>query len=111
MSKGKARRSDIKELGPGGVQEYLREQIILYGGMSEHFKSPGKTGVEDLIVTWPAHGWARIHFVETKTIGGELSKRQEIVQAERRAMGAFTKNIWTKNAADIYVRQYGTPPQ
>jgi hypothetical protein len=107
----KGRRSDVKELGRGGVQEYLRQQITAYGGMSEHFKSPGKTGVEDLIVTWPCAGWARIHFVETKTIGGELSTRQKIVQAERRAMGAFTKNIWSKDQADAYCEQYGRRPE
>lgn len=105
------RRCSTPELGRGGVQEYLREQITLYGGMSEHFKSPGKTGVEDLIVTWPAAGWARIHFVETKTIGGVLSKRQQIVQAERRAYGAFTKNIWTKELALDYCKRYGAPPK
>jgi hypothetical protein len=104
------RRCDTPELGPGGVQEYLREQVTLYGGMSELFTSPGRRGVEDLIVTWPAVGWGRIHFVETKTIGGEVRPDQERVHKERRAFNVFTKIIWTKAQVDQYVRQYGQAP-
>lgn len=107
MSAGKKRRSDIKELGPGGVQQYLIEQVGLYGGRWDHFKSPGKIGVPDGIVTWPAHGWARIHFVETKTIGGKLEPWQERDHAERRALGCFVRVIWTKSMVDTYVREYG----
>lgn len=104
------RRGEIKELGPGGVQEYLKEQVLLWGGMYDHFTSPGKRGVPDLIVTWPAWGWARVHFVETKTIGGHVEGPQQRDHKERKAFGCFVKVIWTKGMVDEYVRQHGTVP-
>lgn len=105
MSAGKGRRS-VKELGKGGVQHHLKELIVAAGGMYDHFTSPGKKGVPDLIVTWPAYGWARIHFVETKTIGGELEPWQERDHEARRRMGAKVLVIWTKEQAERYVARY-----
>lgn len=104
------RRGEVKELGPGGVQSYLKEQVALWGGMAEHFTSPGRRGVEDLIITWPAAGWGRIHFVETKTIGGKISPEQARVHAERRQFKVYTKVIWTKTMVDEYVREFGIAP-
>lgn len=107
----KRRTGEVPELGPNGVQQYLKDLVPLYGGMVEHFTSPGKKGVEDLIITWPASGWGRVHFVETKTIGGEVKPWQERVHAERRAFKVFTKVIWTKEMALEYCKQYGIAPR
>lgn len=102
----KQKRGSVPELGKGGVQEYLFEQVELHGGMCEHFKSPGKVGVPDCIVTWPAYGFARIHFVETKTIGGELSSAQERDHARRRKRGASIFVLWTKKQIDEYMGRF-----
>jgi hypothetical protein len=102
----KQKRGSVKELGPGGVQAYLFEQVELLSGMCEHFKSPGKVGVPDCIVTWPAYGFARVHFVETKTIGGELSSAQERDHARRRKMNCHVFVFWTKAQIDEYVQRF-----
>jgi hypothetical protein len=100
----------VKELGKGGVQQYLKDQVELYGGIYDHFTSPGRKGVPDLIITWRAYGWARVHFVETKTIGGDVKSWQERDHNRRRNMGALVFVIWTKDQAERYVKTYGTPP-
>jgi hypothetical protein len=100
------RRAVTKELGPGGVQQYLKDQVIKHGGMYDHFTSPGKKGVPDLIITWPEFGWARIHFIETKTIGGKVKPWQEKDHKARRAMGAQVFVLWSKAAVDTYLQQY-----
>ncbi len=102
----KQKRGSIKELGKGGVQAYLFEQVALHGGMCEHFKSPSKVGVPDCIVMWPAFGFARVHFVETKTIGGELSSAQDRDHKRRRKLGCHVFVIWMKNQVDEYVNRF-----
>ena len=102
----KMKRGATNELGKGGVQAYLFEQVELHGGMCEHFKSPGKAGVPDCIVTWPAFGFARVHFVETKTIGGELSEGQKRDHARRKKLNCHTFVIWTKAQVDDYVQRF-----
>jgi hypothetical protein len=106
LSAGKSKRGSVLELGKGGVQDYLFEQVELHGGMCEHFSSPGKVGVPDCIVTWPAYSFARIHFVETKTIGGKLESWQERDHKRRRKLGCFVAVIWTKKQVDLYVKRF-----
>ncbi len=108
MSAGKYKRGSVPELGKGSVQEHLFEQVEAHGGLCEHFSTPGKTGPPDCIITWPAYGFARIHFIETKTIGGKLESWQERDHKRRRKLGAFVKVLWTKNQVDSYVSEYGT---
>lgn len=107
MSEGKGKRGEVKELGPGGVQQYLIEQVVLHGGMAEHFTSPGKKFVPDLIITWPNYSFAAIHFVETKTIGGKLESGQVRDHERRRKLGAHVFTIWTKTQVDTYIREHG----
>ena len=102
----KQKRGNIKELGKGGVQQYLFDEVERCGGMCEHFKSPGKVGVPDCIVTWPAYGFARVHFVETKTIGGELSSAQDRDHKRRRKLGCHVFVLWTKDQVDDYVHRF-----
>ena len=90
----------------GAMEDYLFEQVETHGGMCEHFKSPGKAGVPDCIVTWPAYGFARVHFIETKTIGGELSEVQKRDHARRRKLGCHVFVLWTKQQIDEYVQRF-----
>lgn len=110
MSAGKSKRGSVLELGKGGVQDYLFEQVELHGGMCEHFTSPGKVGVPDCIVTWPAFSFARIHFVETKTIGGKLESWQERDHARRRKLGCIVFVLWTKRQVEDYVERFKQQP-
>lgn len=110
MSASKVKRGDVKELGKGGVQHYLFERVEQCGGLCEHFSSPGKRGVPDCIVTWPAYGFARIHFIETKTIGGKLESWQARDHERRRKLCCHVFVLWTKTQVDEYIRRFAEPP-
>jgi VRR-NUC domain len=102
MSAGKLRRSDVKE---ESIERYLVEQVEAHDGLCEKFKT-GKRGPPDRIVTWPAYGWARIHFVEVKTIGGKLDPAQERDHERRRKRGCIVRVLWTRAQVDDYIAQY-----
>jgi hypothetical protein len=106
MSTGKNRRGNVKEMGPAGVQAYLKEQVPLHGGMIEHFTTPGKKGAPDFLVTWPAYGWPRLHLVECKTIGGALDPWQVRDHERRGKLGCYVRVLWTKAQVDSYVQYY-----
>lgn len=92
------------------VEKYLVEQVEMHGGMCEKFNPPPK-GRPDRIVTWPAYGFARIHFVELKTIGGKLESWQERDHARRRDLKCHVFVIWTKAQVDDYVERFTPKPR
>ncbi len=102
VSTGKLKR-ETKERD---VEKYLVEEVERCGGMIEKFTSPGKRGVPDRIITWIAYGFARIHFVELKTIGGKLDPCQVRDHARRRKLGCHVFVIWTKNQVDDYINRF-----
>jgi hypothetical protein len=102
VSAGKTRRSSVQEKD---IERYFVQQVEAAGGMAEKFTSPGRRGVPDRIVTWPAYGFARIHFVELKTIGGALEVAQERDHERRRRMNCFVRVLWTKKQVDEYVNE------
>jgi hypothetical protein len=106
MSAGKLKRA----LYEVAVEKYLIERVEACGGMIEKFTSPGKRGVPDRIVTWPRYGFATIHFVELKTIGGKLESWQERDHERRMKLGAFVFVIWTKAQVDAYIDNHAPFP-
>lgn len=107
MSRGKLKRSSILE---SDVEKYFVEQVEKHGGMCEKFTSPGRKGVPDRIVTWSAFGFARIHFVELKTIGGKLESWQERDHYRRRQLNCHVFVIWTKAQVDEYIERFAEFP-
>ena len=91
------------------VEKYLVEQVELHGGMCEKFNPPPK-GRPDRIVTWPAYGFALVHFVELKTIGGKLESWQERDHERRRKLNCHVFVIWTKTQVDEYVERFQLVP-
>ena len=55
------------------IERVLTRAVKDRGGMSFKFVSPARAGVPDRIVIAPG---GRVSFVELKTIGGALSKKQ-----------------------------------
>ena len=103
MSAGKLKRHTQES----EVEAYLVEQVELHGGMCEKFNPPPK-GRPDRIVTWPAYGFARIHFVELKTIGGKLESWQLRDHERRRKLNCHVFIIWTKKQVTEYVSRFCT---
>jgi len=66
------------------IESKLRKPIKALGGRCLKFETPGYTGVPDRIILLPG---ARVVFVETKQPGKKERRRQELVQAELRALG------------------------
>lgn len=106
MSAGKLKRNTQES----EVEEYLVEQVELHGGMCEKFNPPPK-GRPDRIVTWPTYGFARVHFVELKTIGGKLESWQERDHARRRKLHCHVFVLWTKKQVDDYVARFTPKPR
>jgi hypothetical protein len=104
MSAGKGKRGAVKEIGPGGVQEYFDEQVAAHGGLSEVFDNfVGQKGRPDRVVTWKSRGSAQIDFVELKTIGGRLESWQERDHKRRRKLGCHVEVLWSKAMVDDYI--------
>jgi hypothetical protein len=103
MSAAKGRRGSVLE---SAIEKYFVEQVEKHGGMAEKFTSPGKRGAPDRIVTWPAYGFARIHFVELKTIGGKLEPWQARDHARRKRINCHVEVIWTKKQVDEYIERF-----
>jgi hypothetical protein len=93
------------------IEDYLVRRVEESGGMCEKFTSPGKRGVPDRIVTWPRSGWAQIHFIELKTLGGKLKPWQERDHARRKALGCHVRVLWTRDMVDNYVEEHGARPR
>jgi hypothetical protein len=106
VSRGKNKRGAVKEIGKGGVEEYFVEQVELHGGICPKLVDIGRKGFPDRTPMWPEYGWARIHFVELKTIGGCLESWQERYHKDLRAVGAQVFVIWTKTQVDEYVERF-----
>jgi hypothetical protein len=107
MSAGKQKRGTREST----IEAYLVEQVEKHGGMCEKFVSPGRRGVPDRIVTWPAYGFARVHFVEVKAIGGKLDPAQVRDHARRRKLNCFVQVVWSRMGVDSYVSEYAPAPR
>ena len=107
MSAGKLKRHTQES----EVEKYLVEQVEMHGGMCEKFNPPPK-GRPDRIVTWPGPayglGFARIHFVELKTIAGKLESWQLRDHERRRKLNCHVFIIWTKKQVTEYVSRFCT---
>ena len=106
MSASKVKRTTREST----IEKYFVEEVEKRGAICEKFASPGKRGVPDRIVTWPAYGFARIHFVELKTIGGNLEPWQERDHARRKRLGCRVEVLWTKAQVDEYVKRFYEAP-
>lgn len=92
------------------IEKYLREQVELYGGTCEKFKSPQRKNVPDRICCWPHPesdedlAGGEIDFVELKATDEEPNEGQARDHKRRRRMGFRVFVIDTMTGVDIYVR-------
>lgn len=104
MSAGKQKRGSFYE---DTIENYFCDQVEAHNGMALKLVDQGRKGFMDRTAIWKAYSFARIHFVELKTIGGKLESWQERYIAELRAMGCAVFVLWTKTQVDDYIAEYG----
>lgn len=91
------RESVGKREGP--IEDYLKEQVALHGGLAEKHVSPGRNGVPDQLITW-----CRVmDLVETKAPLGELSGAQERDHRRRALRDVHVFVTYTKEQVDAYI--------
>jgi hypothetical protein len=84
----------------GPIEDYLIEQVLLHGGLSEKHVSPGRNGVPDQLVTWNG----LMDLVETKAPLGERSGAQIRDHARRLQRGVVVFTLHTKEQVDQYIK-------
>jgi len=103
------------------IEKYLRAEIAKLGGWMEKHTSPGRRGVPDNIVMWPAghernslqlSGYPTTYsptteFIETKAPRGKLTVLQERDHECRMKMGFCVHVIWNMKQAEDYLRLRG----
>ena len=107
MSASKLKRGSVLE---SEVENYLVERVKAFGGMCLKLKDVYRVGFPDRTVIWPEYGFARIHFVELKTIGGGYERGQEPYHKDLRKVKAMVFTLWTKAEVDRYINQYAVLP-
>jgi hypothetical protein len=95
--------SKLKEVGKTSLQTYFKKAVTRAGGMVDHFKTPGRNGVPDFLVTWPMTGWAKLELVEIKVKDGAKSKLQELDHETRAKLNCYVQVLWSEHEIDNYV--------
>lgn len=87
------------------IEKYLVEQVEMYGGMCEKFRSPQQKNVPDRICSWPGFlgGRGTVDFVELKATGKFATVAQARDHERRRKIGQQVFVINSKAAVDWYI--------
>ncbi len=91
------------------IETALRKGVEALGGTCEKFVSPGRVGVPDRLICWPAkkYGDPVVEFVETKAPDGDIESWQERDHVRRREMGFQVWVIWNMEQVETYLRSRG----
>jgi len=92
------------------IEDYFVSEVERCGGLAPKLVDQGRKGFPDRTAIWPCYAFARVHFVELKTIGGKLESWQERYHDDLRKRNAFVFVLWTKKQIDEYIRDYAPVP-
>lgn len=81
------------------VENYLKDNVELHGGMCMKWVSPGLKGVPDRIVVYQGD----VYFVEVKTVDGVLDKTQSRVINRLRFVGAKCFIVYGHEGVDAFI--------
>jgi hypothetical protein len=81
------------------IEDYLKEQVALHGGLAEKHVSPGRNKVPDQLVTW--HGI--MDLVETKAPDGKPDEGQLRDHRRRALRGIRVHVLSTFEGVDEYI--------
>jgi hypothetical protein len=79
------------------VESYLVKRLAGMGLECLKFIPDLRNGMPDRVILL---GEERVRWVETKTVGGELSELQKLRHAELRRAGHVVEVVWTKAQVD-----------
>lgn len=85
----------------GKVEAYLVAKVTAAGGRHRKLQWIGRRGAPDRLIWWPG---PRLHFVEVKREGGQLSKLQ-VAEIKRLRDDGF--NVWvvsSKGEVDAFIQ-------
>lgn len=84
----------------GPIEDYLKEQVALHGGLAEKHVSPGRNKVPDQLVTWSGLG---MELVETKAPLGIPDPGQLRDHKRRAKLGIKVWVLSTIERVDTYI--------
>ena len=92
------------------VEAYLVERVEQCGGLCRKLVDVGRKGFPDRTVIWPAYSFARVHFIELKTLGGKLESHQERYIADLCKKNCTVFVLWTHKQVDEYIERFAEAP-
>jgi hypothetical protein len=84
------------------VEKYLDEEVVLLGGLTRKWVSPGHSGVCDRIVFLQGDVW----FVEVKTNDGRLSPEQIREHQRLKDQGANVTTVYGRSGVDKFMEYF-----
>ena len=81
------------------VEKYLDQKVKELGGITRKWVCPGHDGVPDRIVFINGN----VHFVEVKTVDGELSTVQKREHERLNAQGITVITLYGERQVDAYI--------
>ena len=81
------------------IETYLKHELQKIGGACRKWTSPNHVGVPDQIVFFKG----KVLFVETKTLDGDLSSKQEREHKRLRNQGAEVYTIYSEDQVDKFI--------
>jgi hypothetical protein len=107
MSASKIKRGEVLE---ASVESYLVAEVERCGGMCLKLVDAGRKGFPDRTVIWPAYSFARVHFIELKTVGGRLESWQKRYLEDLRRHECRVFVLWTCKMVDEYIKRFADLP-
>lgn len=84
------------------IEKKLREAVRRMGGKALKFSSPYETGYPDRLVLMPG---GRAYWAELKTTGKKPTPKQQVRQAELRALGFTSEVIDTESLLNDFLKR------
>ncbi|ATO43314.1 hypothetical protein [Loigolactobacillus coryniformis] len=83
------------------VENYLKRQVKLHGGLAYKFVSPGQRGVPDQLILYKG----QTLFAEIKKSDGELQATQKAQIRKMQRYGASIFVLWSKHDVDEMIKK------
>lgn len=83
------------------VENYLKRQVKLHGGLAYKFVSPGQRGVPDQLILYQG----QVMFAEIKKSDGALRPTQKVQIRKMQQHGASIFVLWSRHDVDEMIKK------